>query len=276
MHDALMAVILGVIEGLTEFIPVSSTGHLILAADALGLTQPFWGTFNVLIQLGAILAVVVLYFARLWKVLVTLPSDPQSRRFALSVLIAFLPAAVFGLMLHHFIKTVLFESPQLICWSLILGGVVLWALDRFEPKPRHTDAMRYPLWTSLGIGLFQCLAMVPGVSRSGASIAGGLLMGGDKRSAAEFSFFLAIPTMLGAFAVDFWENRKTLDAGRLDIIAIGFVVSFVVGLVVVRGLLGFVQKRGFWPFALWRIVIGAAGLFLLARGGVSTANPFLH
>ena len=263
MHDWLMAVVLGLIEGLTEFLPVSSTGHLILAKDALGLTGASWDTFIVLIQLGAILAVVVLYFARLWKVLVTLPTDPQSRRFALSVIVAVLPATVIGLGLHHYIKTVLFESPQLICWSLIVGGVVLWALDRFEPKARHTDAMRYPLWTSLGIGLFQCLAMIPGTSRSGATITGALLMGGDKRSAAEFSFFLAIPTMLGAFAVDFWENRKSLDTHHLDIIAVGFVVSFIVGLIVVRGLLGFVQKRGYWPFAVWRIVVGALGLIFL-------------
>ena len=265
MHDWLMALVLGVIEGLTEFIPVSSTGHLILASDALGLNEPFWGTFNVLIQLGAILAVVVLYFARLWKVLVTLPSDPHSRRFALSIVVASLPAAVLGFGLHDFIKRVLFDSPQLICWSLIAGGVVLLALDRFEPKARHTDAMRYPLWTSLGVGIIQCLAMIPGVSRSGATIAGALLMGGDKRSAAEFSFFLAIPTMVGAFALDFYKNRNSLDMHHLDIIAVGFVVSFVVGLVVVRGLLGFVQKRGFWPFAVWRILVGALGLVFLVH-----------
>ncbi len=265
MHDWLMAVILGVIEGLTEFIPVSSTGHLLLASEALGLKEPFWGTFNVLIQLGAILAVVVLYFGKLWKVLVTLPTDRQSRHFALSVIIGSVPAAVLGFGLHDFIKTVLFESPVVICWSLIAGGVVLWALDRFEPKARHTDAMRYPLWTSLGVGIVQCLAMIPGVSRSGSTIAGGLLMGGDKRSAAEFSFFLAIPTMVGAFALDFWKNRKTLDMHHLDIIAVGFVVSFLVGLVVVRVLLGFVQKRGFWIFALWRIVVGALGLLLIAH-----------
>ena len=263
MHDWLMAVVLGIIEGLTEFIPVSSTGHLLLASQLLGLKEPFWGTFNVLIQLGAILAVVVLYFARLWRVLVTLPSDPQARRFVLSVLVAFLPAAVVGLGLHHFIKTVLFDSPQLICWSLIVGGVILWAVDRFEPRARHTDAMRYPLWTSLGIGVFQCLAIVPGVSRSGATITGALLMGADKRSAAEFSFFLAIPTMLGAFAVDFWENRKSIDTHHFGLIAVGFVVSFIVGLVVVRSLLGFVQKRGYAPFAIWRIGVGVLGLIFL-------------
>ncbi len=263
MHDWLMALLLGVVEGLTEFIPVSSTGHLLLTSALLGLNQPFWGTFNVLIQLGAILAVVVLYFARLWKVLVTLPTDPHSRRFALSVIVASIPAAVLGFGLHDFIKRVLFDSPQLICWSLILGGVVLIALDRFEPRPRHTDAMRYPLWTALGIGLFQCLAMIPGVSRSGATISGALLMGGDKRSAAEFSFFLAIPTMVGAFALDFYKNRKSLDMHHGEIIAVGFIVSFLVGLVAIKGMLGFVQKRGYWPFGVWRILVGILGLVLI-------------
>ena len=265
MHDWLMALVLGVVEGLTEFIPVSSTGHLILAKDALGLSGPSWDTFIVLIQLGAILAVVALYFGRLWKVLVTLPSDPQSRRFALSVAVAFLPAAVLGVALHDFIKRVLFESPGVICWSLIVGGVVLLALEFWKHRPKFDDATRYPLLTSLGIGFFQCLAMIPGVSRSGASIVGAMLMGGDKRSAAEFSFFLAIPTMAGAFAVDFWENRKTMDTHHLGIIAVGFVVSFLVGLVVVKGLLGFVQKRGYWPFGVWRIAVGVAGLALLVH-----------
>ena len=265
MHDWLMAVLLGIVEGLTEFIPVSSTGHLILAAKALGLTGESWDTFIVLIQLGAILAVVLLYFQRFWKVLVTLPSDPQSRRFVLSILVAFLPAAVIGLALHDFIKKVLFESIGLICWSLIIGGVVLIAADRMQPRPRHTDAMRYPLWTALGVGIFQCLALVPGVSRSGSSILGAMMMGGDKRSAAEFSFFLAIPTMVGAFVLDLYKNRSTMDLSHGAIIAIGFVVSFLVAIVVIKAMLAFVQKRGYWPFGVWRIVVGALGLIFLAR-----------
>ena len=264
MHDWLMAVLLGIIEGLTEFIPVSSTGHLILAKDALGLTGPSWDTFIVLIQLGAILAVVTLYFRRLWTVLVDLPSDPHARRFALSVAVAFLPAMVLGVALHDFIKKVLFESPQVICWSLILGGVVLILIDRFQPRPRHTDAMRYPLWTALGVGLFQCLAMIPGVSRSGSSIVGAMLMGGDKRSAAEFSFFLAIPTMAGAFAYDLYKNKDSLSMDQGGLIAVGFIVSFLSGLVVIKAMLAFVQKRGYWPFGVWRIVVGALGLVLLA------------
>ncbi len=265
MHDWLMAVILGLIEGLTEFIPVSSTGHLILAKDALGLTDPSWDTFIVLIQLGAILAVVALYFGRLWKAVVTLPSDSGSRRFALSVIVAFLPAMVLGVLLHDFIKRVLFESPRIICVSLILGGVILWVLDVWRTRPRYEDAQKLPLLTSLGIGLCQCLAMIPGVSRSGASIAGGLLMGADKRTAAEFSFFLAIPTMAGAFAYDLYENRDSLTLHNGGLIAVGFIVSFLSGLIVVKTMLGFVQKRGYWPFAVWRIVVGVAGLVLLAR-----------
>jgi undecaprenyl-diphosphatase len=179
--------------------------------------------------------------------------------------VAFLPAAVIGLVLHDYIKKVLFESTGLICWSLIIGGLVLIALDRFQPRPRHTDAMRYPLWTALGVGLFQCLALVPGVSRSGASIMGALLMGGDKRSAAEFSFFLAIPTMAGAFAVDLYKNKDAMTFDQGGLIAVGFIVSFLVGLVAIKGMLGFVQKRGYWPFGVWRIAVGALGLLLLAH-----------
>ncbi|MGZ5993808.1 MAG: undecaprenyl-diphosphate phosphatase [Caulobacteraceae bacterium] len=263
MHDWLMAVLLGLVEGLTEFIPVSSTGHLILAKDALGLQGASWDTFIILIQLGAILAVVALYFGRLWKVLVTLPSDPASRHFALSVLVAFLPAMALGAGLHDQIKQILFASPKVICWSLIIGGVVLIALDRFQPRPRYPDAMRFPLVTSLLIGVFQCLSLIPGVSRSGASIMGGLVMGGDKRSAAEFSFFLAIPTMAGAFAFDLYKSKDSLTFDQGGLIAVGFVVAFLSGLVVVKTMLGFVQKRGYWPFGIWRIVVGALGLFFL-------------
>ncbi len=261
MSDWLAAIILGLVEGLTEFIPVSSTGHLLLAKQALGLDAS-WDTFVVVIQLGAILAVVALYFSRLFGVLLGLGSDPAARRFALSVLVAFLPAMVIGAALHDLIKQA-FENPALICWSLIVGGVVLLALDRWHPAPRQHDAMRFPLLTSLGIGLFQCLAMIPGVSRSGATIVGGLLLGADKKSAAEFSFFLAIPTMAGAFAYDLYKARDTLSTDQAGLIAIGFVVAFLSGLVVIKTMLGFVARHGFAPFAWWRIVVGAAGLWLL-------------
>ena len=263
MPDWIYAIILGIIEGLTEFIPVSSTGMLLLAKNAMNLPAGFWDTFCVMIQLGAIFAVVALYFGRLWNVVLRLPHDRQAQRFALSVIVAFLPAAVIGVLLHDIIKQVLFESPRVICISLIVGGVVLLVIDRFAPAPVRKDAMALPLWTSLAIGLFQCLAMIPGTSRSGATIVGSMLMGVEKRAAAEFSFFLAIPTMAGAFAVDAWQSRHQLDASHAGIIAIGFVVSFVVALAVIRAMLAIVTRRGYAPFGWLRIVTGGAGLALL-------------
>ena len=253
------ALILGLLEGLTEFVPVSSTGHILLAGHFLGF-ESAGRTFEVLIQLGAVLAVLAVYFQRLWRVLVVLPHDPVARRFALAVLLAFLPAAIAGVLLHGFIKTVLFESPALICIMLITGGVALAAVDRLDRTERYRDAMRYPPGLALGIGLFQCLALVPGVSRSGATIAGALLLGTDKRSAAEFSFFLAIPTMAGAFAYDLFKNRHLLSADDLALTAVGFIAAFLAALLVVKTLLDFVSRHGFMPFAIWRILVGFAGL----------------
>lgn len=267
MPDWIYAVILGIVEGLTEFIPVSSTGHLILAKMALGLTDPFWDTFLVLIQLGAILAVVALYFSKLWNVVLKLPTERRAQMFALSVLTAFLPAAVVGLTLHDLIKTVLFDSPRLICISLIVGGVVLLLIDRFAPAPTRRDPMDLPLKTALGIGLFQCLSIIPGVSRSGSTIVGSMLLKVEKRAAAEFSFFLAIPTMAGAFAVDLWSSRNLIDADYAWIIAVGFVVSLVVAIVVIKAMLAIVTRRGYAPFGWWRIVVGLAGLGLIAYAG---------
>ncbi len=267
MPDWLSAVVLGLIEGLTEFIPVSSTGHLLLAEQALGLKVADWDTFTVLIQMGAILAVVALYFQRLWTVVVQIPSSPEARRFAVSVIVAFIPAVVLGLAFHDLIKQVLFESPRLICWSLILGGIVLAAIERFSPPPRQFDAMRYPLLTALGIGFFQTLAMVPGISRSGATIVGAVLLGGDRRSAAEFSFFLAIPTMGAAFALDLYRAKDSLSLDQGGLIAIGFVVAFLSGWVVVKSMLAFVTRYGFMPFAIWRILAGGAGLIALKMAG---------
>lgn len=267
MPDWVHAIILGVIEGLTEFIPVSSTGMLLLAKKAMGLPDGFWDTFDVLIQLGAILAVVVLYFGRLWSVLLRLPHDKQARRFVLSVLIAFLPAAVLGLLLHDFIKAVLFDSPRTQCIALIVGGLVLLVIDRVAPAPTRNDAMKLPLGTSFAVGLFQCLAMIPGTSRSGATIVGSMLMGVDKRAAAEFSFFLAIPTMAGAFAVDAFKNRHELMDANLKLVAIGFVVSFVVALAVIKAMLAIVTRRGLAPFGWFRILVGGLGLALLTLAG---------
>ena len=266
MSDWIHAIILGVIEGLTEFIPVSSTGMLLLAKTALGLTDAFWDTFAVLIQLGAILAVVVIYFRRLWAIALLIPTEPRARNFVLGLLIAFIPAAVAGLLLHDLIKQVLFEKPVWICWSLIIGGAVLLVIDRFAPRPVHKDAMALPLRTCFIIGLFQCLALVPGVSRSGATIVGSMLMGVEKRVAAEFSFLLAIPVMAGAFTVDAWQSRDQLSNLHNGLIAVGFATSFLVALVVIRAMLTIVTRRGYAPFGWLRILIGGVGLALLMLG----------
>ncbi|MEO1205280.1 MAG: undecaprenyl-diphosphate phosphatase [Pseudomonadota bacterium] len=259
-------VLLGLIEGLTEFIPVSSTGHILLAGHFIGFDSP-GKTFEVLIQLGAILAILTVYAAKLIKMLFDLPSDPRTRRFVLGVLLAFLPAAVIGASAHSFIKEVLFESPMLICVMLILGGIILLIVDRMELEPRYTDVMDFPPSLAFKIGLCQCLAMVPGVSRSGATIVGSLLMGTDKRSAAEFTFFLAMPTMAGAFAFDLYKNWEILDTSDVTGIAIGFVTAFIVGVFVVKYLLDFVSRHGFALFGWWRIIVGGLGLGALSVMG---------
>jgi undecaprenyl-diphosphatase len=256
-------ILLGLIEGLTEFLPVSSTGHLLLAGHFLGFQSP-GKTFEVLIQLGAILAILSVYAGKLIKLLVDFPSDARTRRFVLAVLIAFLPAAVIGATLHKYIKGYLFESPALVCTSLIVGGIVLLAVDRMRLAPRYFDVMDYPVAMALIIGFAQCLAMNPGVSRSGATIVAALLLGADKRSATEFTFFLAMPTMAGAFAYDLYKNWAILAPEDVKGIALGFVVSFIAGVVVVRYLLDFVSRHGFAAFAWWRIAIGGMGLGALA------------
>ncbi len=262
----LEAVLLGLIEGLTEFIPVSSTGHILLAGHFLGF-ESRGKSFEVLIQLGAILAVVAVYFTKLWNVLLALPSDPAARRFVIAVVLAFVPAAILGVLLHGFIKSVLFESPRTICVMLILGGIVLFFVDRMKFKAKYNDAMRIPPLTALGIGLFQTLALVPGTSRSGSTIVGALLLGVERRAAAEFSFFLAMPTMLGAFTYDLYKNRAVLSFDDGLIIVLGFIAAFCAAMLVVRWLLDFVSRKGFRLFALWRIVVGALGLIALAIVG---------
>jgi undecaprenyl-diphosphatase len=260
------ALVLGIIEGLTEFLPVSSTAHVLLAGHFLGFDSP-GNTFAVLIQLGAILAILLVYFRKLLQIAVDLPTSAKARRFVLTVLLAFLPAAVIGALAHDFIKTVLFETPMLICAVLIIGGFILLAVDKMHFKPKYHDVMDYPPKLALAIGFFQCLAMVPGTSRSGATIVGALLLGADKRSAAEFSFFLAMPTMVGAFTLDLIKNRHLLSFDDGAVIAIGFVASFVTAIFVVRSLLDFISSRGYAPFAYWRITIGGIGLLaLLLRG----------
>jgi undecaprenyl-diphosphatase len=262
----IQAVVLGIIEGFTEFLPVSSTGHILLAGHFLGFASK-GNVFEIVIQLGAIIAILLVYVQRLWQIFITLPSDPASRRFVLGIVIAFFPAALIGVLAHDFIKTVLFETPLLICVMLILGGVVLLWVDRQAFSPRHTDVAQFPLSLYLKIGLFQCLAMIPGTSRSGATIVGALLMGVSKRAAAEFSFFLAMPTMLGAFTYDIWKNRDLLTMDDAAIIAAGFIAAFISALIVVRALLDFVSRRGYAVFGWWRIIVGTAGLIGLAVFG---------
>lgn len=252
------AILLGILEGLTEFIPVSSTGHVLLAGHFLGF-ESAGKAFEILIQLGAILAIISVYFARLWQLFITLPSSKETQRFVLGILLAFLPAAIIGVMAHGFIKTVLFETPMLICVMLILGGIILLWVDRMAITPRYTNVNEYPLSLCLKIGFFQCLAMIPGTSRSGSTIVGALLMGADKRSAAEFSFFLAMPTMAGAFAFDLFKNRDVIQSDDLMIIAVGFITAFFAALLVVRGLLDYVSKHGYALFGWWRIIVGLVG-----------------
>jgi undecaprenyl-diphosphatase len=253
------AVLLGLIEGLTEFIPVSSTAHILLAGNLLG-AKSTGDTFPVVIQLGAVLAILTVYFAKLWRLLLDLPRDRRTQLFVGGILLAFLPAAMIGVLLHSVIKGILFQSPLLICSSLIIGGIILLIVDRMSFQPKHRDVMDFPPLLALKIGLCQCLAMIPGVSRSGATIVGAMLMGTDKRSAAEFSFFLAMPTMAGAFAYDLYKNWRVLSPDDVTSIVIGFVTAFVAGVVVVRYLLDFVSRYGFAPFAWWRIVVGGIGL----------------
>jgi undecaprenyl-diphosphatase len=266
MSDTLRAVVLGIVEGVTEFLPVSSTGHLLLAERFFGLGEDgFWKSFAILIQLGAILAIVVLYFQRLLRVAIGSLTNPDDRRFIIGVLIAFLPAVIIGLIAGKYIKALLFD-PWVVCFSLIVGGAILLWVDQLDHKPHEHDATRFPLLMYLWIGVAQCLAMIPGVSRSGATIVAAMLLGADKRSAAEFSFFLAIPTMVGAFVYDFYKSRAEMTSDHLGLIAIGFVVSFVTALIVVKAFLGYVTRHGFVLFAWWRVIVGTLGLIALALG----------
>ena len=265
MSDAIRAVILGIVEGVTEFLPVSSTGHLLLAKRFFALGEgSFWDSFIVLIQLGAILAIVVIYFAKLWQVALGMFSNPQDRRFVIGLLVAFLPAVVIGLIVGGYLKTLF--NPWVVCFSLIVGGAILLWVDQLDLDPHQHDATKFPLLMYLWIGFAQCLAMIPGVSRSGASIVAAMLLGADKRAAAEFSFFLAIPTMVGAFAYDFYKNRAEMTTDHLGIIAIGFVVSFITAIIVVKTFLNYVTRHGFTLFAWWRVIVGTLGLVALAMG----------
>ncbi len=256
--EMLKALILGLVEGFTEFLPVSSTGHLLLIGHFLGFESK-GKTFEVLVQLGAILAIVSVYFVKLLDIAKGMFTDPEKRNFVIAVLLAFLPAAIIGAFAHGFIKSQLFR-PEIVCIALIAGGLVLLAVDELQLETRADDVYQITPLMALKIGFFQVIAMVPGVSRSGATIVGAMLMGASKRAAAEFSFFLAMPTMAGAFTYDLYKNYKILDANDVTLIGIGFVAAFLSGLVVVRGFLNFISRHGFKPFAWWRIVVGCFGL----------------
>jgi undecaprenyl-diphosphatase len=248
--DLFKAFALGIVEGLTEFVPVSSTGHLLLVQRFFGFQDEDFGkTFAVLIQLGAILALLSIYFLRLWRLMLGMFSDPAARRFVIGVLVAFLPAAVIGALAHDFIK----------------GVVLLW-VDQLDLKPRHHEATGFSLPMYFIIGLAQCLAMIPGVSRSGATIVAAMLLGADRRAAAEFSFWLAMPTMVGAFAYDLYKSHGQMSAGNAILIAIGFAVSFVAAWLVVKTFLDYVSSHGFKLFAWWRVIVGSLGLIALALG----------
>jgi undecaprenyl-diphosphatase len=269
MSSLLTAILLGIVEGLTEFIPVSSTGHLILASELLGYRAEQWATFNVVIQLGAILAVVVSYWRTFWAVLMGMwARDSGAWHFVRNVAIAFVPSAVLGFILIDNIETLL-GNAEVVAVALIVGGVVILAMERLiKPSVAEAGVAAMPFRTALGIGIIQCLSMVPGVSRSGATIMGGLALGLERRTAAEFSFFLAVPTMVGATGLSLVKNADEIAASGVDwgLIAVGFAVSFIVALVVIRWFIGIVSRHGFAPFAWYRIVAGSLALvWLLAR-----------
>lgn len=253
--------ILGIIEGLTEFLPVSSTAHILLAGHFLGFNSP-GRVFEVLIQLGAILAILVVYFQRLLGIAKdAIALKPGALRFILGVILASFPAAIAGVLLHDFIKTVIYETPVVFCVSLIVGGIVLLYVDQLKLTPKYTDIYNYPPLLCLYIGLFQMLALIPGVSRSGSTIVGALLLGTDKRSAAEFTFFIAMPIMGGAFLYDLYKSRDFITAELGAAVIIGFAAAFVTAFFVVRYLLDYISRHGFAIFAYWRIFVGAIGLW---------------
>ena len=264
MH-LLNAALLGVVQGLTEFLPISSTAHLILGERLLGFQDPN-GVFTVMIQLGAILAIVWLYRAKVLEVVLGLPTKPEARRFAALVLIGVLPALVAGALFSDYVKQVLYYSPGVIAAAFIVGGIVMLLVERMRPTPTVSSLDAIPFSKALAVGCGQVLALVPGVSRSGATIVAGLLSGLDRTTAAEFSFFLSMPTMVAAFVHDLIEMRHDLSVARAGEIGIGFVMAFIAALLVVKPFLGVVRRVGFVPFAWYRIVAGALLLIALAAG----------
>ena len=266
MNDFLNAILLGIIEGLTEFLPVSSTAHLLVAENMLGLRKGDWEVFTVVIQLGAVLSVVAVYWHKFWSVLIGLPSDPKARQFAINVIVAFLPAAVLGLVLIKFINAFLLDPVRampVIAVSWIAGGILILLFERIAPRPRYEGTDNLPVSKAFQIGLCQCAALLPGVSRSGATILGGELLGVERKTAAHFTFYLAVPTMLGASVVELYQQRAALSASNLTTIAVGFVVSFVVAYIVVKTFIDFVGRYGLKPFGWYRLAVGVILLVTL-------------
>jgi undecaprenyl-diphosphatase len=259
------AAVMGVVEGVTEFIPVSSTGHLILAGTWLGFTGEAAKTFEIFIQLGAILAIVWIYRRKFIDVAGT-AAQPGSRRFLANLLLGFVPAATVGYLLHAWIKAVLF-SPMVVAWALLAGGVVMLLIERWRPVERVGDVSEVAPGTALAIGIAQVLALIPGVSRSGATIMGGYLLGLSRTAATEFSFFLAVPVLAAATAYDLLKSLGSLSAADLPVFAIGFVVSFVAAIIVVKAFLRFLVTHTFAAFAWYRIGFGILLLLVLSRRG---------
>jgi undecaprenyl-diphosphatase len=267
MDLTLTAILLGIVEGLTEFVPVSSTGHLILASELFGYDSDEWAMFNVVIQLGAILAVVVLYWRTFWNAAIGIVRlETESLHFLRNLAVAFLPSVVLGLLLKDYIDIML-GSPIIVGWALLLGGIAILGIEKVARPGADMAIGKLPLRQALGVGMAQCLAMIPGVSRSGATIMGALAMGMGRKTAAELSFFLAVPTMIGASTLEIMDNRDAMIAGTSTVgwgeIAIGFVVSFIVALVVIRAFVAYVSRHNFTPFAWYRIVLGIVAIYLI-------------
>lgn len=259
----LQVVIIAIIEGLTEFLPVSSTGHMALAGELIGFTGPAEASFMVIIQLGAILAVCVVYWKRLWAVARGLFTERDAQLFTRNVLVAVVPSMILGVLTYSAIKAAI-GTPAIIAWALILGGIAILIIERLPHRGVTTSVEGMSLKTAIGIGITQCLSLIPGVSRSGATIMGALMLGVERKTAAEFTFFLAIPTMTAATAYDLYKNIDSFDASDITSLGIGFVVAFLVALAVVRGFVAFVGRFGFAPFAWYRIAVGSAALIWLA------------
>jgi len=262
MGLTLTAILLGILEGLTEFLPVSSTGHLILASELFGYDSATWAQFNIVIQLGAILAVVVTYRSLFWRMGIgVLKRDPEALRFVRNILLAFLPAAVIGLAIKDVIDAML-ETPLVVAIALVVGGIAIIVLEKAIPHPEDQGVAALSWKTAIAVGFVQCLAMIPGTSRSGATILGALAMGVGRKTAAEFSFFLAVPTMLGAASVKILSEPENLLSGGGLVgwgeIALGLTASFLVALVIIRAFVAYVSRHGFRPFGWYRIVVGGA------------------